>query len=294
MNKSLNLDSAIERDSVQSLRFKFGKNWQQFLQILNETRLSEAMLSLQKMLGLDSLAGLSFLDVGCGSGIFSLAAKKLGAEVFSFDYDPDSVKCAKTLKDQFYKNDPLWRIEQGDILSQSYIEKLGKFDIVYSWGVLHHTGNMNLALNNVSSAVKMDGKLFISIYNDQGNTSDHWTLIKKWYNQSPKFLKPFLILYTFVRAGWLKVFIRDTILHLSPLRTWTAYGKTSRGMSAWYDLIDWVGGYPFEVAKPEEIFEFYHSRGFQLQSLKTCGGGLGCNEYVFKNSSLHISHSRLS
>jgi 2-polyprenyl-6-hydroxyphenyl methylase/3-demethylubiquinone-9 3-methyltransferase len=52
-------------------------------------------------------------------------------------------------------------------------------------------------------------------------------------------------------------------------------------MSVWYDLVDWVGGYPFEVAKPEEVFDFYRKRGFELSRLKTSGGGLGCNEFVF-------------
>jgi hypothetical protein len=56
-------------------------------------------------------------------------------------------------------------------------------------------------------------------------------------------------------------------------------------MSPWRDLIDWVGGYPFEVAKPEAILDFYLRRGFTLKRLVTCGGSLGCNEYVFVRGS---------
>lgn len=52
-------------------------------------------------------------------------------------------------------------------------------------------------------------------------------------------------------------------------------------MSHWHDWIDWVGGYPFEVAKPELIFDFYRDRGFTLHNMTTCGGGGGCNEFVF-------------
>ena len=55
-------------------------------------------------------------------------------------------------------------------------------------------------------------------------------------------------------------------------------------MSAKHDLIDWVGGYPFEVASPEEVFRRIHPLGFELRHLKTCGGGLGCNEYVFEQA----------
>lgn len=65
-----------------------------------------------------------------------------------------------------------------------------------------------------------------------------------------------------------------------PFKAWDDK-KKNRGMSVWHDLVDWVGGYPFEVAKPEEIFDFYRTKGFTLVRLKTCGGGLGCNEYVF-------------
>jgi 2-polyprenyl-6-hydroxyphenyl methylase/3-demethylubiquinone-9 3-methyltransferase len=57
-------------------------------------------------------------------------------------------------------------------------------------------------------------------------------------------------------------------------------------MSPWRDVVDWVGGYPFEVAKPEAIFKFYQRRGFTMVDLNTCGGGHGCNEFVFVNNSL--------
>jgi 2-polyprenyl-6-hydroxyphenyl methylase/3-demethylubiquinone-9 3-methyltransferase len=66
------------------------------------------------------------------------------------------------------------------------------------------------------------------------------------------------------------------------VRNWTQYADLGlRGMSKWHDLIDWVGGYPFEVAKPEQIFEYFRNRGFQMDKLVTCAGALGCNEYIF-------------
>ena len=52
-------------------------------------------------------------------------------------------------------------------------------------------------------------------------------------------------------------------------------------MSVWHDWIDWIGGYPFEAAKPEEIFALLRTQGFRLDHLITCGGGLGCNQFVF-------------
>jgi len=119
-------------------RFKFGENWQAFLSLLNDERIIQAEKSIKKYLQIESLEGLSFLDVGSGSGLFSLAARRLGAQVHSFDYDPQSVQCTKELKNRYFKDDDKWVIEQGSVLDDKYLSQLGKFDIVYSWGVLHH------------------------------------------------------------------------------------------------------------------------------------------------------------
>ena len=131
----------------QGKRFQFGANWEAFLRSLNDVRILEAEKSLKDMLCVDDLAGKRFLDIGSGSGLFSLAAKRLGAKVHSFDYDPKSVKCTEELKKRYYANDKYWDIEEGSALDEKYLISLGKFDIVYSWGVLHHTGNMKKALD---------------------------------------------------------------------------------------------------------------------------------------------------
>jgi len=79
-------------------KFEFGKNWENFLKIIDEKRIKEAENSLKKLLNLENLKGKSFLDAGCGSGLFSLAAKNLGAEVYSFDFDENAVNCTGKLK----------------------------------------------------------------------------------------------------------------------------------------------------------------------------------------------------
>jgi 2-polyprenyl-3-methyl-5-hydroxy-6-metoxy-1,4-benzoquinol methylase len=262
-------------------RFEFGKNWSRFLVDLNERRIARAEESLQEMLEITDLRGKTFLDIGSGSGLFSLAARRLGARVHSFDYDPHSVACARVLRSRYFADDQEWTIEEGSALDEGYIKSLGTFDLVYSWGVLHHTGEMWRALENAQLPVKAGGKLFIAIYNDQGSKSRRWKWIKKTYNEAPRFLKiPFAL--AVMAPEEMKAMLRSLVL-LKPseyLHRWTRY-DTNRGMSRWRDIIDWVGGYPYEVAKPEELFDFYRERGFTLTKMKCGGVGLGCNEFVF-------------
>lgn len=259
-------------------RFGFGKNWEHFLNTLDDQRIEEAKKSLGDWLGEDDLSGKTFLDMGSGSGLFSLAARMMGATVKSFDYDRDSVDCTRTLKDRYFKNDAEWEVEQGDALDAGYLSKYGKVDIVYSWGVLHHTGNMYKALENAGNLVSGGGKLFIAIYNDQGVISKIWTVEKRVYNSVVTPAK-MVIAGVFFIVLWTLRFFKD-LLRFKPLKSWFDY-KKKRGMSPWHDAVDWCGGYPFEVAMPEEILDFYKKRGFELIKMKTCGGGNGCNQFVF-------------
>jgi len=266
---------------AQGARFEFGKNWSRFLVDLNDRRIARAEESLREMLEITDLKGKSFLDIGSGSGLFSLAARRLGARVHSFDFDPHSVACARELKSRYFDGDQEWTIQEGSALDEEYIKSLGAFDVVYSWGVLHHTGEMWRALENARLPVKAGGQLFIAIYNDQGSKSRRWKWIKKTYNEAPRFLKIPIALAAMAPEE-IKAMLRSLVL-LNPaeyLHRWTRYDQ-NRGMSRWRDIIDWVGGYPYEVAKPEELFDFYRARGFTLMKMKCGGVGLGCNEFVF-------------
>ncbi|HUK18797.1 MAG TPA: methyltransferase [Bryobacteraceae bacterium] len=259
-------------------RFTFGKNWRLFLSVIDEDRIQAAQDSLCRMLDVADLRDRRFLDIGCGSGLSSLAARRLGARVYSFDYDAESVACARELQQRYCANDPAWRIEEGSVLDAGYLAGLGCFDVVYAWGVLHHTGAMWQALESAGGLVAHGGRLFIAIYNDQGKISERWRAIKRTYNRLPRGLRFVVTVPVLVHLYWRRT-LRD-FLRLRPFETWRKEGE-ERGMSAWRDLIDWVGGYPFEVAKPEAVIDFCLRRGFTLTRLTTCGGSLGCNEFVF-------------
>jgi 2-polyprenyl-3-methyl-5-hydroxy-6-metoxy-1,4-benzoquinol methylase len=265
-------------------RFAFGENWRQFLKLLTPERVSAAESSLCGMLEVHNLHGKTFLDIGSGSGLFSLAARRLGARVHSFDYDPQSVACTEELRQRYFPSDgEEWVIEVGSVLDLSYLASLGKFDIVYSWGVLHHTGAMWKALENASQMANTGGAFFIAIYNDQGTKSRRWAVIKKSYVRLPKMLRPLLAGGCFVLLHGPRIF--KSTLRGCPFDLWHS---TGRGMSLWRDMVDWVGGYPFEVSSPGEIVKFLIDRGFSLTRMVTTDT-LGCNEFVFRKQPAVLS-----
>ena len=263
-------------------RFEFGQNWSQFLASVDDERIQQAEKSLKEMLEVDSLEGKTFLDIGSGSGLFSLAARRLGARVHSFDFDPKSVACTRELRKNYFGENDSWQVQEASALDTNFMNTLGQYDIVYSWGVLHHTGNLWLAMENAQARVAPGGKLFIALYNDTGSQSARWYWIKKTYCCLPGVLKtPFAMLVTI--PGEVKLMAKSALLLKPSIYTdsWTMY-RRNRGMTKWRDIIDWVGGYPYEVSTPDEVFDFCKERGFKLTKLKCGNVGLGCNEFVFE------------
>lgn len=275
-------DTIRMRDSLQQMkRFEFGKNWKSFLEVVTESRIRAAEASLLKLLDAENLKGRTFLDIGCGSGLFSLAARRLGATVVSFDADTDAVSCARELKKKFFDDDQFWTIQHSSALDEQFLAGLGQFDIVYSWGVLHHSGAMWQAITNTLSTVAPAGKLVIALYNDQGWKSRGWHLVKRVYCSNAACR--IAVLTVFVPAFAVGEFCVDLARLRNPARRYLDY-KRDRGMSKTHDWRDWLGGLPFEVAKPPTVIRFCEDRGFRLEKLIDCGKKLGNNEFVFSRT----------
>ena len=259
----------------EGTRFAFGRNWSRFLATITERRIAEAERDIVVMLGAEDLNGTSFLDIGSGSGLSSLAARRLGAKVHSFDYDPLSVACTAHLRGRHFPDDGSWSVERGSVLDSGYMKSLGQYDNVYAWGVLHHTGDLWTALTHAAARTRLRGKLFVAIYNDQGIKSRLWRRVKRLYCSGP--LSRAMIIGVFIPCFVLRTIASSVVRRRN---RFASYAK-NRGMSRFYDWFDWLGGYPFEVASADAVFSFLRDRGFRLLNMRTANGGLGNNQFVF-------------
>jgi len=264
----------VSKDPV----FAFGENWARFLTSLSERQIETATSAVSDLVGRD-LREKTFIDIGSGSGLSSLAARRLGARVFSFDYDPRSVACTQELRRRFFENDATWTVTQGSVLDRAYLATLGQFDVVYSWGVLHHTGQMWNAIENAAHLVRPGGLFAIGIYNFRGGRrgTATWAKLKRWYCSAPRWQQ----------RAWESAYVTWDLVSMvavgrNPVRMIREYHR-GRGMSWRRDATDWLGGYPYEAATPGEILKFVRGRFDFVLAKQNIDLGLGVSEFVFES-----------
>jgi 2-polyprenyl-6-hydroxyphenyl methylase/3-demethylubiquinone-9 3-methyltransferase len=261
--------------------FAFGENWARFLTTLSDRQIEQATRAVSDLVGGD-LRGKTFLDIGSGSGLSSLAARRLGASVYSFDYDSRSVACTQELQRRFFPGDEAWTVAGGSVLDKAYLATLGRFDVVYSWGVLHHTGQMWTAIENAAQLVRPGGLFAIGIYNFRGGRrgTATWNRLKRWYCSAPRWQQ----------AAWESVylagdFLSTALVGRNPIKKIREY-HVGRGMSWRRDAIDWLGGYPYEAATPGEVLKFVRAKFNFVLIRQNIDMLLGVSEFVFESTPL--------
>lgn len=255
---------SIERNVVSTglkfdaaTHFQFGENWAEYSRSITDSDIVMSEAALKRLLGLESLVGKSFLDIGCGSGIHALAALRLGAKtVKAIDVDQTSVACARQVIGSRWHRDNI-EVEVQNVFDLS-AESTGQFDIVYSWGVLHHTGDMWGAIEAASQMVKQDGLFVIAIYR-KTPCCGFWKMEKRFFTKAGPAVRGVLV-YAYIALRMLG----DIVRLKNPLGRFRQGDANKRGMKWYTDVVDWLGGYPYESATPREIRKFVEPLGFDL------------------------------
>lgn len=275
---TLGVDEMNKDVTDEKTRFGFGKNWDDYInKHFDDERVEISRNHLLSFLKLDNLKRKCFLDVGCGSGLHSLAALRSGAErIYSFDYDRDSVATTEKLR-EFAGSPAHWEVHQGSILDKEFLRTIEPADIVYAWGVLHHTGNMWQAMDNVVGLGKQGSLYYVALYDYEAHvnpTPEFWLEVKQRYNKSSEREKRKMELWYIWRFT-----LRSNILFLPYLFIRIFGYKRSRGMAFYNDIKDWLGGWPMEFAKRTDVKAWADKHGLEMLTMKT---GEANTEYLFK------------
>lgn len=259
--------------------FRFGENWSRYSRLIDEERVALAVDSLRRLSGADDLAGRTFLDIGCGSGLHAVAAARLKASrIVALDIDPDSVNTTRQVLQEHAPGTDA-QVQQLSVF-ETDPQKLGRFDVVYSWGVLHHTGSMHEALRKAAALLNPGGIFIFALYR-KTPLCWFWTREKKWYAHAPEASQErFRNLYIGTKR------VVYTLSGRSFDRYIANYGQRYRGMDFYHDVHDWLGGYPYESITPRAAERFMKTLGLELVREFTRPGwyslfGSGCNEYVY-------------
>jgi len=252
-------------------RFSFGQNWQSYATTsLTQERIEQSRLAFSSLVNGIELKNRNFIDIGFGQGLSLVSAAELGAKAVGIDADGDNVEAVKRVQQAMGYLGPI-DMRIASILDDTFVYQYrGHFDIVHSWGVLHHTGNMEKAIANACALVAEGGYFICSIYNRHWS-SPLWRIVKRFYNSASASGKQLLInlLYPVIYTA------KFIVTGKNPK-------KMERGMDFLHDVVDWIGGYPYDYASTEEIQTLVSGYGFHCLWVKAAQVPTGCNEFVFR------------
>ncbi|HWA08462.1 MAG TPA: class I SAM-dependent methyltransferase [Opitutaceae bacterium] len=259
--------------------FDFGENWSEFSdRALTPERVAQARTDFARLLQDVPLRSQAFLDIGFGQGLSLLAASSLGAATHGCDLNPKCVDVLQRNRRHFPDVPALPAVTVGSILDEQVVSQLRAigpregFAVVHSWGVLHHTGDLARAIRHAAGLVAPNGHLVLALYNRHWS-SPAWRVIKWTYVHS---------------AHWVQRALVGLLYPVIYLAKWAVTGRNpkrqERGMDFYYDVVDWVGGYPYEYASRDEIVQMLERQGFQLVKLLPARVPTGCNEFIFRRN----------
>ena len=259
------------------MRFGFGDNWKDFIgSNFSIERVEISKKHMLEFMGCQDFSGRDFLDLGCGSGLHSMAALISGAtHVHGFDYDHNSIAASNLIREKM-GNPPNWTTEQGSVLDDAFMTRLPRFQIVYSWGVLHHTGDVWHAIRNAAGRVAPGGLFYIALYSADVQTDptpEFWLDVKRKYLAGGSFTRRMMELWYI----WRFMIVRPE-RHFSTLLHMMRQYKKNRGMNMMTDIRDWLGGWPMEFVYDNDAIDFVAKLGFELKNIAT---GEANTEFLF-------------
>lgn len=273
----------MSKESLKNLdsHFAFGENWASYSKLIGEPQIEHAKEGLLKLIPAEDFKGRSFLDIGCGSGLHALAASRLGvSRIVGVDIDPNSATTARKILTERNPSAP-WQIENISVFDLTP-DHFGTFDIVYSWGVLHHTGDLWQAVSKAAALVAPNGLLAVAFYRET-YLDPFWKLEKRFYTHAP------LSIQNFIKRSYINAFrVARAATRQESFADYVSKYSSRRGMDFEHDVHDWLGGYPYEAALAPEVDRRLVALGFKVERVfarsKSSGiFGSGCDEYVYRS-----------